>query len=330
MKDNKISYSENILKALDYKLSTDKKFFIIGQGLWSPWYVGNTMKGLEKKYGKKRIVDTPVSEAATTGLALGSSLHDSKVLILHPRMDFSILSFDQIINQIANWELMFGGQSLPDITIRLIINRGGEQGAQHSQALHSVLSHFPRLKIVMPYSAKDAKDLLIAAINYKGPVIYIDDRWLYENEISFKKNNNKIIKLKNIKPNYESKGNDLTIISFGFGVHIAKDVANNLKEKNFKVELIDLRIINPIDYLKIINSVKKTKKFIFIDIGYSTASIGSSVIAEIFKSINFYPKFKFFSLYDTPAPTNSYLEKLFYHSVDQITQDTLKEIFNIK
>ena len=73
MKDNKISYSENILKALDYKLFTDKKFFIIGQGLWSPWYVGNTMKGLEKKYGKKRIIDTPVSEAATTGLALGSS-----------------------------------------------------------------------------------------------------------------------------------------------------------------------------------------------------------------------------------------------------------------
>ena len=100
---NNFNYSESIYNALRYKLSNDKNFSIIGQGLWSPWYVGNTMKDLEIKFGKKRILDTPVSEAASTGLALGASLHGSKVMILHPRMDFSLLAFDQIINQVVRY-----------------------------------------------------------------------------------------------------------------------------------------------------------------------------------------------------------------------------------
>ena len=320
------SYSENIFNSLNYVLSKDKKFSIIGQGLWSPWYVGNTMKDLEKKYGKIRILDTPVSEAATTGLGLGLSIN-SKVMIIHPRMDFSLLAFDQIINQISNWELIFGGQSIPNITIRLIINRGGEQGAQHSQALHSILAHFPRLKVVMPYSSEDAGLLLVSSINYRGPVIYIDDRWLYEkkskNEIDFKKTPN----LKDIKPKLLCTGTSATIVSFGFGTEISRKISKNLIKKGFKIDLLDLRIINPIDFSMIIKSVKKTKKLIVIDIGYSSSSIGSFIIANISNKLDIKIQTELFCLLDTPAPTSSYLENFFYHSVKDISKKILNNFF---
>ncbi len=321
------SYSENIFKALEFLLKTDPGFTIIGQGLWSPWYVGNTMKNLEKKYGKDRLIDTPVSEAASTGMSLGYSLHGSKVLMLHPRMDFSLLSFDQIVNQISNWELMFGGKSIPNITLRLIINRGGEQGAQHSQALHSVLSHFPRLKIVMPYSAKDAGELLLSAINYNGPSIYIDDRWLYE-EKSTKIFNPKISPaLKNIRPKITKKGSDLTIVSFGYGSKLAKDISIELMQHDKKSELIDLRIINPLKIENIIKSINKTKKIVFIDIGYKNSSIGSTLISDLNEKINFKFKSKIFGIYDSPAPTSSYLEKFFYHNTNLISKMIIKEFF---
>tara|TARA_B100001093_G_scaffold84653_1_gene76194 strand:- start:3941 stop:4921 length:981 start_codon:yes stop_codon:yes gene_type:complete len=315
---NNFNYSESIYNALRYKLSNDKNFSIIGQGLWSPWYVGNTMKDLEIKFGKKRILDTPVSEAASTGLALGASLHGSKVMILHPRMDFSLLAFDQIINQLCNWELMFGGQSVPNLTLRLIINRGGEQGAQHSQALHSILSHFPRLKIVMPYTAEDAGLLLVSSINYSGPVVYIDDRWLYGEKSKVTQNFQKIPNLKTIKPKYITRGSDISIVSFGYGMQIGKKIAIQLKNTGHKVDLIDLRIINPINYSEVIKSVKKTKKLVVIDIGYSTSSIGSSVISNVINNINFKIKTELFGLLDTPAPTSSILENSFYHSENDI------------
>jgi pyruvate/2-oxoglutarate/acetoin dehydrogenase E1 component len=320
------TYSENIFNSLNYVLSKDKNFSIIGQGLWSPWYVGNTMKDLEKKFGKIRILDTPVSEAATTGLGLGLSLH-SKVMIIHPRMDFSLLAFDQLINQLSNWELIFGGQSIPDITIRLIINRGGEQGAQHSQALHSILAHFPRLKVVMPYSSEDAGLLLISSINYRGPVIYIDDRWLYEKKSKNEINFNKIPNLKKIKPKLLCTGHSATIVSFGFGTEIARKVTKNLNQKGFNIDLLDLRIINPIDFSMILKSVKKTKKLIVIDIGYASSSIGSTIIANISNKLDLKIQTELFCLLDTPAPTSSNLENIFYHSIRNISKKILKNFF---
>ena len=321
------NYSESIYTALKFKLSTDKNFSIIGQGLWSPWYVGNTMRNLEIKFGKKRIIDTPVSEAASTGLALGASLHGSKVMMLHPRMDFSLLAFDQLINQLANWELMFGGQSVPNLTLRLIINRGGEQGAQHSQALHSILSHFPRLKVVMPYSAEDAGILLLSSINYNGPVVYIDDRWLYESKLNKNLNFKKLPNLKSIKPKYIFRGNDLSIVSFGYGLKIGKEIVKDLKKHGYKVDLIDLRIINPIKYDEIIKSVQKTKKLIVIDIGYSTSSIGSTIISKVISELDCQIKTELFGLLDTPAPTSSTLEKFFYHSLTDILFKIYKKFF---
>ena len=131
MKNKKLTYSQAILEAFTYLLENHEEVFVIGQGLWSPWYVGNSMKDLDKRFGRKRIIDTPVSENAVTGAALGASLCGMKPIVVHPRMDFMMYCMDPIVNQAAKWSYMFGGQANPQLTIRAIINRGGEQGAQN-------------------------------------------------------------------------------------------------------------------------------------------------------------------------------------------------------
>ena len=159
----KHKYSSAMLSAFEYLLENYPEVFIIGQGLWSPWYVGDTMTDLDLKFGIERVIDTPVSESACTGAAVGASLAGMKPIVVHPRMDFMIYAMDPIVNQAAKWSHMFGGQAHPGVTIRSIINRGGEQGAQHSQALHAWFAHVPGLRVVMPSTVQDARDLLIAS-----------------------------------------------------------------------------------------------------------------------------------------------------------------------
>ena len=179
MKTHSITYAEAIRQATAQLLADDERVFIIGKGLWSPWYVGTSMKDIDVEFGRDRVIDSPVSENATTAAAVGAALAGMRPIIVHPRMDFMLLAMDPIINQAANWSYMFDGQVSVPLVIRPIINRGGQQGAQHSQATQAMFQHTPGLKVVMPATAYDAKGLLIAASRDPNPVIYIDDRWLY-------------------------------------------------------------------------------------------------------------------------------------------------------
>ena len=329
---NEITYSENILKGFKYLLDNDKDVFLIGQGLWSPWYVGNSMKDLDKIYGRERIIDTPVSENAVTGAAVGASLCGTKPIVVHPRMDFMLYAMDPIINQAAKWSYMFGGQASPQLTIRAIVNRGGEQGAQHSQMLHSLFAHIPGLRVVMPYSVSDARDLLISSVLCKDPVIYIDDRWLYnEKDICTEIN---LLNLDEQGPRKVLSGNDMTIISSGFSTKIAKEAINTFKmnNNNFSIELFDLRVINPIKYESLINSILKTKRFMVIDGGWKTCGLGSEIISSIIEIIGtnvLLEKPINLSLKNCPAPSSKTLEKKYYLSTVDIL-DALNKVLILK
>lgn len=325
MKKRNLSYSQAINEAFIHILSKNKNSYIIGQGLWSPWYVGSTMNDLEKKFGTKRVIDTPVSEAALTGMALGSSIHGMKPIVIHPRMDFAILAMDQIFNQSNNWNIMFGGNSKINICIRAIINRGGSQGAQHSQDLHSIFSHFPNLKVFMPYSPIDAYNMLISSIYMDGPSIYIDDRWLYSEveEFSFSKN----YKIKNnFEPKIINKGNDITLISCGYSTKVAKNICDKLKLNQVNAELIDLRQINPLNFNKIIKSIKKTKRYVVLDGSWSFCGLSDSIIANIEKRIDFKTITKpiSFNIFDSSAPTSEFLETHYYLNQNKIYNSILK------
>lgn len=311
----KISYSQGIWQAFDYVLSHYPETFILGQGVWSPWYVGNSMQDLDKKYGKDRVIDSPVSEWACTSIGVGASLFGHKPIIIHPRMDFMILAMDSIVNQAAKWSYMFGDQANPSMTIRSIINRGGEQGAQHSQALHSWFAHIPGLRVVMPCSPKDARDLLIASVLSNDPVLYIDDRWLYEQEEEVDPIQEIDLNLQGPKVIHEGK--DITIVGASYSCLLGAEAAKSLEKEGISCEIIDLRVINPLDVSLIIESVKKTKRLIVLDGGWKNCGLAGEIIASTVENIE--PGLLLstptrLTLPDVPAPTSSALEKLYYPS----------------
>jgi len=312
-----ISYGTAIQDAFEYILSNYDDSFIIGQGLWSPWYVGNTMVDLDKKFGKERIIDCPVSENSITGVALGAALNGMKAIVVHPRMDFMVLASDQIVNQAAKWQSMLGGGIKIPLTIRSIINRGGEQGAQHSQALHSWYAHIPGLRVVMPAFANDARDLLIASILSNDPVLYIDDRWcadLEEEETDLKE-----LDIRKIGPKKIKDGSDLTIVGSGFTSYQAFQAENELMKENINAEIIDCRVLNPFKPKVIVDSVMKTKKLLVLDGSWKNCGFGAEILASVSENFtDFKSKPIRMSLKNSPAPTSKPLEKDYYIQLKEI------------
>ena len=328
MKSQKYNYGTAILAAFEYLLENYPEVFVIGQGLWSPWYVGNSMTDLEKKFGIERVIDTPVSESATTGAAIGASLAGMKPIVVHPRMDFMLYAMDAVVNQAAKWSHMLGGQAHPGVTIRSIINRGGEQGAQHSQALHAWFAHVPGLRVVMPSTVADARDLLIASVLCNDPVIYIDDRWLYGQKDELPP----VVELDlaSQKPVVCLTGSDITIVSSGHASLLAREAAGKLGSEKISVEVVDVRVLNPFNSQEIIESVKKTKNLLVVDSGWISGGFSAEIITRVVEQLPMNclnnPPVRV-ALPDAPAPTSRVLEKAYYTSTDDVIK-AVKKILN--
>ena len=284
------------------------------------------MTDLDKKFGVERIIDTPVSESACTGAAVGASLAGMKPIVVHPRMDFMIYGMDAIVNQAAKWSHMLGGQAHPGVTIRSIINRGGEQGAQHSQALHAWFAHVPGLRVVMPSTVSDARDLLIASVLCPDPVMFIDDRWLYDQE-------DELLPVKEInlieqKPVISQTGADITIVSSGHTSLLAREAGVLLKSLNISAEVIDIRVLNPFYVDDILSSVEKTKNLLVVDSGTLSAGFSGEIIAKVVEKLPvgiLESRPVRIALPDAPAPTSRNLEKDYYLTAGDLVK-AAKEI----
>lgn len=320
------NYGTAMLTAFEYLLENYPEVFVIGQGLWSPWYVGNSMTDLDKKFGVHRVIDTPVSESACTGAAVGAALAGMKPIVVHPRMDFMLYAMDAIVNQAAKWSHMVGAQASPALTIRSIINRGGEQGAQHSQALHAWFAHVPGLRVVMPATVADARDLLIASVLCPNPVIFIDDRWLYDLEDDLPPVIERELSLE--RPLCLKKGTELTIVASGYSTRLALNAAKELDSQGICAEVIDLRILNPFHPELIIESVSKTRHLLVIDGGWSACGMAGEVIASMAERIPVgtlkKPPLRV-TLPNAPAPSVRFLEKAYYPSTELVV-DRAKEL----
>ena len=316
--NRKITYSLAINEALHQIMALDQSVFLIGQGVKSPWYVGNTCQGLLESFGPERVIDTPVSENAITGSAVGAAIVGMKPVIVHPRMDFMMYAMDPIINEAANWHYMCGGKSSVPVVIWGIVNRGGEQAAQHSQAFHALFAHIPGLKVVMPSTPYDAKGLLIAAIRDENPVIYVDDRWLYPQEGPVPE---EIYEVPIGKGIIRKKGADLTLVSSSYMVIESLRAAQELAEDGIDVELIDLRTVKPLDEDILLKSVKKTGKMVIADGGWKNCGISADVSALVsekaFQSLK--APIRRVTLPDSPAPASRMLEKEYYPDAKNIT-----------
>ena len=307
-----LKYSEAISEAHEQLLESDPEVFVIGQGLWSPWYAGHSISELDKKFGKNRIIDTPVSENAVTGAAIGAAMSGMKPILFHPRMDFMLLATDPLVNQAANWSYLFAGQVNVPLTIRAAINRGGEQGAQHSQALQAFFCHTPGIKVVMPATARDAKGLLVAAVNDGNPVMYIDDRWCYDHEEDVPE---EMFSSKIGEALVRRDGKDITIVGIGHMALQALKAAETLEQDGIDAEVIDLRTVKPWDKKTVYESVKKTGRLVVADSAWVNGSIAGEITSSVVSN-NWNSNLKAapvrVGLPNTPAPVSSQLEKVYY------------------
>jgi pyruvate dehydrogenase E1 component beta subunit len=262
-------------------------------------------------------MDTPVSENAVTGAAVGAAIAGVRSIVVHPRMDFMLYALDPIINQAANWHYMSGGSVSVPVVIWGIVNRGGEQAAQHSQALHSLFSHIPGLKVVAPSTPVDAKGLMIAAIGDDNPVVYIDDRWLYgiEAHVAEEPFTTEIGKAA-----VRRVGRHVTIVAFSYLVPKALEAADLLASRSVECEVVDLRTLKPFDAELIFESVRKTRRAVVCDTGWRTGGLGAEIAAQMMEGCwaELDAPVSRVALPDVPAPASRTLEDAYYVEVDSI------------
>lgn len=306
-----LSYSAALLEGQDICLERYPEVLLMGLGVPDPKGIFGSTLGLQEKYGAERVFDTPLSENAMTGVALGAAITGMRPIITHQRIDFALVSMEQIVNQAAKWHYMFGGTMKAPMVIRMIIGRGWGQGPQHSQSLQAWFAHVPGLKVIMPTTAADAKGLLIAAVEDDNPVICIEHRWLYgidddvpEGYFSKELGTARVLR----------EGSDVTLVAASYMTLEALRAAAKLADHGVEAEVIDLRTIRPIDTQTILKSVAKTGRLVIADTGHRAFGISAEVSALVteaaFSNLKAAPVR--IGLPDFPTPTSPALAASYY------------------
>lgn len=316
-KERLTSYREAIREALSQALELDPKVFVMGEGVDDPGGVFGTTLNLHKDFGRNRVFDLPIAENTFTGIAVGAAISGMRPVLVHMRMDFMLLTMDQIVNHAAKWHYMFGGRQKVPLVIRSIIGRGWGSAAQHSQSLQGLFMHVPGLKLVMPSNAYDAKGLLLTSIADNNPVIFIEHRWLYDQKHHVPP---EIYTVPFGKGVIKKEGKDATVVAISFMVPESLQAAKRLEEEGINIEVIDPRTLKPLDLELIINSVRKTGRLIVADMGWKTGGVSAELSALINENAFEYLKAPTLrvTLPDTPTPASPVLEKAFYPTSENI------------
>ena len=324
-----LSMKDAINEALDLEMRRDPTVIIMGediaggagaQGEEDAWGgVLGVTKGLIGKYGAKRVMDTPLSESAYIGAAVGAAACGLRPVAELMFLDFMGVCFDQIFNQAAKFKYMFGGKAQTPVVIRGMVGGGFRAAAQHSQMLTPLFTHSPGLKVVCPSNAYDAKGLLIQSIRDNDPVIFCEHKNLYTHAVDVPAESYTI-------PFGEAaisrEGKSATIVTYGLMVHRALEAAETLAKEKIDVEVIDLRTLSPIDLDTVIESVEKTGRLVAVDEANPRCSIASDVIASVmehaFKAMKSAPRAV--TAPHTPVPFSPTLEDLYIPSAAAIAE----------
>lgn len=302
--DKRSNFALQIRECLDENLLRDSKFIVMGLGVNDPKGVFGTTTDLSNKYGRDRVLETPTSENAMTGIGVGLAISGFRPLMVHQRLDFFLLAMDQLVNSAAKWHYMFGGQQSVPITIRLILGRGWGQGPTHSQNLHAWFTHIPGLKVVMPAFARDVKQLLQSSIDDPNPVLFIEDRWCHVQEVDRSAISN--TKLTLGRAEVVKEGLDITIVSAGFSTIQSLQAVSVLENNGINAELIDLKSLKPLDLDTIATSIQKTGRLLVVDSGAPISSFASEIISIVsrkyFSSLKQAPQM--ITAPDVPEPTS--------------------------
>jgi len=273
-----ITLADAIREGITEAFARDDSTFLIAQGVTDPSSMWGTIKGIGNRFGEDRVVEMPIAENGAVGIAIGAAINGQRPIVSFHRVEFALLAIEQIVNNAAKSHYISNGQHKVPIVIRMVIGRGWGQGPEHSQSLEPLFSYFPGLKVAMPAFAADAKGMLIAAIEDDNPVIFLEHRFLhystghvpegyYKNPLD--------------GPRVIREGKDVTIVATSHAVLEAMRAADVLRDIGVSAEVIDLRVLRPLNMAPIMASVKKTGRLMTIDTGFIKYGIGAELIATI-------------------------------------------------
>ncbi len=276
----RITVTEAINLAHKKILSGTEKSLCMGLGINDPKRIFGTCNNLLEEFGPERIIEPPTSENALTGIVFGLALKGYSSCLIHQRLDFSLLSFDQIINTLSKWKFMFGDKDdNTNCLIRMIVGRGWGQGPTHSQSYHSFFASLPGIDLYYPYDPKTFYMSVIAGMKTGKPSILIEHRWLHNVvDINFQPKDDfkEIFNINSI-----TEGEDFTLFTYGYIVPEAIKACNFLKDNNIFVNLITTSYLSKIDLEVLKKSLKKSKKLLVIEPFYVESSLSSSLITKL-------------------------------------------------
>ncbi len=267
MKDNReITYLEAIREAMQQMMRKDENIYLLGEDIAEYGGAFGVTVGMAGEFGKERIRNTPISEAAIIGVAVGSAMTGMRPIAEIMFSDFITIAMDQIANQAAKARYMFGGKAAVPMTIRTAGGGGTGAAGQHSQSLEALVAHIPGLKVVMPSCPYDAKGLLVSAINDDNPVIFIEHKLLYKNREYIQYVPEELYEIPLGKGDIKRKGTDLTIAATSFMVQKSLKAAEEIRsEKDIDCEVVDLRTLRPLDMDIILRSLEKTGRLMCVE-----------------------------------------------------------------
>lgn len=273
------TYREALVEAMAEEMRRDDRVVLIGEDVGKFGGAMGASKGLFQEFGPDRVIDTPISEAAIVGSALGMALTGQRPIAELMFVDFSGVCMDQILNQTAKVRFMLGGQVKVPLVLRTQGGAGKGYAAQHSQSLEAWFTHVPGLKVVMPATPRDAKGLLKSAIRDDNPVIFIEHKLLYNAKGEVPEDPEFLLPLGVAEVKRE--GSDLTIVSHSRQVLNCLEAAGELAKQGIEAEVIDLQTLRPMDFDSVRASVEKTSRLVTVEEGYPQCGIGAEIVARV-------------------------------------------------
>lgn len=328
MTTRQITYLEAVREAMSLEMRENNDVFILGEDIGVYGGAFGVTRGMIEEFGPERVRNTPISEAAIAGAAIGSALTGMRPILELQFSDFITIAMDQMVNQAAKTRYMFGGKGKVPMVLRTPAGSGTGAAAQHSQSLEAWMAHIPGLKVVQPSTAYDVKGLLKAAIDDDNPVIFYEHKLLYRTTDDVPEESYKI---ELGKADIKREGTDVTIVATAIMVHKALEAAAELEKEGISVEVVDPRTIVPLDKETIINSVKKTGRLIVVHEAVQRGGFGGEIVSVVAESEAFDyldAPIKRLGGKEVPIPYNPKLEKAAIPQVPDIIEAVRQSVKN--
>lgn len=323
----RITMREAISQAIWEEMERDPNVFIMGEevGVWGGTYA--VTKGFYDHFGGERVRDTPISESAIVGAAIGAALTGTRPIAELMTINFAFVAMDHIVNEAAKLHYMFGGQFVLPMVIRTVGGGGRQLGATHSQTPDAIFAHFPGLKVVAPGTPADAKGLLKAAIRCDDPVLFIEHATLYQTRGEVPEGDYTV---PIGKSTVQREGKDITIVTYSKMLEVSQKAADQLaKEAGIEAEIVDLRTLRPLDMEPVLESFKKTNRAVIVEEGWKSYGVGAEISARIYEEAFDYvdAPVKRVAQDEVPLPYNRTLEQMALPQVDDVVA-AVKEVLN--